>query len=147
MLNNFSGNGRLTRDVELQYTNSNKEYARITIAIQRDYKNSNGEREADFISCLLWGAPAKYLAEYARKGDLISISGRLETSSYQNQNGQTVYRTDVVVSSVNILAQVNPNFGHTQIQNSAEQSYNEMEQIPDYMANAPVDLNADDLPF
>lgn len=145
MLNNFNGNGRLTRDIELQYTNSNKEYARITIAIQRDYKNQSGEREADFISCLLWGAPAKYIAEYARKGDLISISGRLETSSYQNQNGQTVYRTDVVASSVNILAQVN---GHqAAAPNNVEQSYGGSEPLPDYMASAPADFNTDDLPF
>ena len=79
--------GRTTADAELQYTKSNKAFARATIAINRRYKNQNGDYEADFINLVAWSKTAELLSEYTRKGMLISVEGELRSSSYE-KDGQ-----------------------------------------------------------
>jgi len=87
--------GRLTSTPELHKTNNDKSVARATIAINRRFKDQNGERETDFINIVVWGKLAETLASYATKGSLISVDGELRTRKFE-KNGQTNYVTEVV---------------------------------------------------
>ena len=89
--------GRLTRDPELRYTNGGAAVATFTIAVNRQFTNQNGEREADFISCVIWRKAAENFANFTHKGSLVGIDGRIQTRNYENQQGVRVYVTMVVV--------------------------------------------------
>ena len=115
MINNVVLVGRLTRDAELRYTQSNIAVATFTLAVNRPFKNEAGEREADFINCVIWRQSAENLANWAKKGSLIGITGVIQTRSYDNQQGQRVYVTEVVASNFQLLESRNSqqnNQGH-----------------------------------
>lgn len=115
MINNVVLVGRLTRDAELRYTQSNIAVATFTLAVNRLFKNEAGEREADFINCVIWRQSAENLANWAKKGSLIGITGVIQTRSYDNQQGQRVYVTEVVASNFQLLESRNSqqnNQGH-----------------------------------
>ncbi|HDT8067999.1 TPA: single-stranded DNA-binding protein, partial [Enterococcus faecalis] len=95
--------GRPTKDPDLRYTASGTAVATFTLAVNRNYTNQNGDRETDFINCVIWRKPAETLANYVRKGTLIGISGRLQTRNYENQQGQRVYVTEVIVENFYLL--------------------------------------------
>ncbi len=95
--------GRLTRDPDLRYTPSGVAVANFTLAVDRQFKNQNGEREADFINCVIWRKSAETLANYTHKGALIAVEGRIQTRSYDDQNGNRVYRTEVVADNFSFL--------------------------------------------
>ena len=82
--------GRLTKDVDLKFTQNGEAVANFTIAVNRNFTNQQGEREADFINCVIWRKSAENLANFTRKGSLIGLDGRLQTRSYDNQQGQRV---------------------------------------------------------
>ncbi|MTV63816.1 single-stranded DNA-binding protein [Streptococcus pneumoniae] len=103
MINNVVLVGRLTRDAELRYTQSNIAVATFTLAVNRPFKNEAGEREADFINCVIWRQSAENLANWAKKGSLIGVTGVIQTRSYDNQQGQRVYVTEVVASNFQLL--------------------------------------------
>ena len=103
MLNSVCLVGRLTKDPELRYTPNNQAVATFSLAVNRNFKSQNGEREADFINCVIWRQQAENLANWAKKGDLIGITGRIQTRSYENQQGQRVYVTEVVADSFQLL--------------------------------------------
>lgn len=88
--------GRLTKDVDLKFTQTGEAVANFTIAVNRNFTNQQGEREADFINCVIWRKSAENLANFTRKGSLIGLDGRLQTRSYDNQQGQRVDRKSVV---------------------------------------------------
>nr|DAW67609.1 MAG TPA: Single strand binding protein [Caudoviricetes sp.] len=141
MLNNISLVGRLTKDVELRYTPSNVAVATFTLAVNRTFKNENGEREADFINCVMWRQQAENLANWAKKGALIGITGRIQTRSYDNQQGQRVYVTEVVAEQFQLLESKGQQGNQTQ-QRQAQQ------QTPDFSRQgAPMDISDDMLPF
>ena len=136
--------GRLTKDVELRYTPSNVAVATFTLAVNRTFKNENGDREADFINCVMWRQQAENLANWAKKGALIGVTGRIQTRSYDNQQGQRVYVTEVVAEQFQLL----------ESRNSQGQSKNQtrptQQQAPDFSRSAttnPLDISDDDLPF
>lgn len=118
MLNKVIITGRLVSDPELRYTSSNKAVATARIASPRDYKNQNGERETDFINLVIWGK-AENFSNWIKKGYLVTVEGRLQTRSYENQQGQKVYVTEVNVSNFdnlqprhsNTSSQQSPDFG------------------------------------
>lgn len=115
MINNVVLVGRLTRDAELRYTQSNIAVATFTLAVNRPFKNEAGEREADFINCVIWRQLAENLANWAKKGSLIGVTGVIQTRSYDNQQGQRVYVTEVVASNFQLLESRNSqqnNQGH-----------------------------------
>lgn len=144
MLNNVSLVGRLTKDVELRYTPSNVAVATFTLAVNRTFKNENGEREADFINCVMWRQQAENLANWAKKGALIGITGRIQTRSYDNQQGQRVYVTEVVAEQFQLLESRNSQ-GQSQGQTRQAQ-----QETPDFSRSAttnPLDISSDDLPF
>lgn len=103
MINNVVLVGRMTRDAELRYTPSNQAVATFTLAVNRNFKNQNGEREADFINCVIWRQQAENLANWAKKGTLVGVTGRIQTRNYENQQGQRVYVTEVVADNFQIL--------------------------------------------
>lgn len=103
MINNVVLVGRMTRDAELRYTPSNVAVATFSLAVNRNFKGANGEREADFINCVIWRQQAENLANWAKKGALIGITGRIQTRNYENQQGQRVYVTEVVADNFQML--------------------------------------------
>ncbi|GBG96793.1 single-stranded DNA-binding protein [Lactococcus termiticola] len=103
MINNVTLVGRLTRDPELRYTPSNVAVATFSLAVNRRFKNAAGEREADFINCVIWRQQAENLANWAKKGALIGVTGSIQTRNYENQQGQRVYVTEVVVDNFQTL--------------------------------------------
>ena len=99
MINNVVLIGRLTRDAELRYTPSNIAVATFNLAVNRNFKNQAGDREADFINCMIWRQQAENFANWCKKGNLVGITGRIQTRSYENQQRQRVYVTEVVAES------------------------------------------------
>lgn len=103
MINRVVLVGRLTKDVELRYTPSGVAHARFTLAVNRTYTNSQGEKEADFINITVWRKPAENSANFLKKGSLAGVEGRIQTGSYDGQDGKKVYTTEVVADSVQFL--------------------------------------------
>ena len=102
MMNHVSLVGRLTRDPELQYTANGTAVTAFTIAVERNFKNNQGEREADFIRCVAWQKLGEITAEYGKKGRLVGVEGRLQTRTYENNQGR-VYVTEVVAENITFL--------------------------------------------
>ena len=140
MLNSICLVGRLTKNAELKYVNDSMAVATFTLAVNRNFKSQNGEREADFINCVIWRQQAENLANWAKKGALIGITGRIQTRSYENQQGQRVYVTEVVADSFQLLEK-RDNGNQLQDRNQPDFS----QQAP--MNANPMDISDDDLPF
>jgi len=138
MINNVTLVGRLTRDPELKYTTSNVAVATFNMAVNRNFKGANGEREADFINCMIWRKLAELLSEWCKKGNLVGITGRIQTRSYENQQGQRVYVTEVVAESFQILEKKD---------NAANNASMENQIPPSFEKTNPMDISDDDLPF
>ena len=165
MINNVVLVGRMTRDAELRYTPQNQAVATFTLAVNRNFKNQSGEREADFINVVIWRQQAENLASWAKKGALIGITGRIQTRNYENQQGQRVYVTEAVEDSFQLLesraaseghagggyssgnggfaGNATPSFGGSEPSNAAPNFGRE--ENP-FGAN-PMDISDDDLPF
>ena len=105
-MNNCMFVGRLVSDQEVKELESGQKVSNITLAIQRSYKNSEGEYETDFVDCTLWQGVAEKTSEYCKKGDMIGIRGRIETSVYENDKGEKNKRTQVVADKVSFLSAV-----------------------------------------
>lgn len=136
MINNVTLIGRLTRDAELRYTPNNIATAQFNIACNRNFKNANDEYDADFINCVMWREQAERFCNWTRKGMLVGIVGRIQTRSYENQQGQRVYVTEVVAESFQVLEKRD----NTANQNSMT------EQMPPSFTS-PMDITDDKLPF
>lgn len=95
--------GRLTREVDLKFTSSGIAVGTFTLAVNRNFTNQQGEREADFINCVIWRKQAENFANFTRKGSQVGIEGRIQTRNYENQQGQRVYVTEIVVNQFHLL--------------------------------------------
>lgn len=145
MINRVILIGRLTKDPELKYTSSGTAVGTFSLAVNRQFTNSNGDREADFINCVIWRKSAENFANFTHKGSLVGIDGRLQTRNYENQQGQRVYVTEVVVDNFSLLekrASDNSNANQTQ------SGSNKTNKPADSVANngQAIDI-ADELPF
>ena len=138
MINNVVLVGRLTRDPELRYTPSNVAVATFSLAVNRNFKNQAGDYEADFISCIMWRQQAENFATWLKKGALVGITGRIQTRSYDNQQGQRVYVTEVVAESFQILEKKD---------NAANNASMENQIPPSFEKTNPMDISDDNLPF
>lgn len=156
MINNVVLVGRLTRDPELKYTTSNVAVATFSLAVNRTFKDANGERETDFINCVIWRQQAENLANWAKKGALIGITGRIQTRSYENQQGQRVYVTEVVAENFQMLESRaareggNDNGGYAGPygqQAPQQQGPNFARDNGPYGNANPMDISDSDLPF
>ncbi|WP_179393801.1 single-stranded DNA-binding protein [Lacticaseibacillus absianus] len=103
MINNVSLTGRLTRDIELRYTQGGTAVGSFTLAVDRQFTNQQGQRETDFINCVIWRKSAENLSNFTRKGSLIGVEGHIQTRNYENNQGQRVYVTEVVVENFALL--------------------------------------------
>lgn len=148
MINNVTLIGRLTKDVELKYTPANQAVAQFTLAVNRTFKNANGERESDFINCVIWRKSAENFANWAKKGALIGITGRIQTRNYENQQGQRVYITDVIAENFQMLESRNQQQGQQQSQPQQRTAAPQQNKQNDpFSGGTPMSLNDDDLPF
>lgn len=155
--------GRITKDPEIRYTQNGMANLMFTVAVDRQVRDAQGQRQADFISCIAWGQTADFMSRYVKKGNMLGITGRIQTRSYQGQDNQTHYVTEVVVESVENLTprdatQAQP-FQQPQPQNPY-QGYNNPSygqprpQAPSYQQpqqepsnTFDVDIADEDLPF
>lgn len=103
MLNSVALTGRLTRDVDLRYTQSGTAVGSFTLAVDRQFRSANGERETDFINCVIWRKSAENFANFTKKGSLVGVEGHIQTRTYDNAQGQKVYVTEVVVENFALL--------------------------------------------
>lgn len=166
MMNSVCLVGRLNRDPELKYTTSNIAVATFSLAVNRNFKDANSERKTDFINCVIWRQQAENLANWAKKGALIGITGRIQTRSYENQQGQRVYVTEVVAENFQMLESRaareggNANQGNTSgafgndgyagpygQQAPQQQGPNFARDSSPYGNANPMDITSDDLPF
>lgn len=110
--------GRLTKDPELRYTSSNIAVASFTLAVDRGYTSQNGERQADFLNIVVWRKPAENVKKFLTKGSQVAIDGSIQTRSYDDQNGQKRYITEILANSVEFLGSK----GNTSSQQGTEKS-------------------------
>ena len=146
MMNHVQLIGRLTKDPELRYTSQGVGVATFTLAVQRNYSDNNGERQTDFIQCISWRKLAETIANHLVKGSLISCEGRIQTRNYENQQGQRVYVTEIVVNEVQFLeSKEQMQHRKSTKQQSFLDNQNLEETMPTYMSDESY--SADDLPF
>jgi len=163
MINRVVLVGRLTRDVEVRKTTSGLSVARFTVACDRRVsRNRDGganQQTADFISCVAFNQPADFLGQYARKGAMIGVDGRIQTGSYE-RDGQRVYTTDVVAENVRLLESRSQSEQRPAMdsgyQDNYQQTYSQPSPAPSPYDNGPeagedfgggLDISSDDLPF
>ncbi|MBC1742067.1 single-stranded DNA-binding protein [Listeria welshimeri] len=176
MMNRVVLVGRLTKDPELRYTPAGVAVATFTLAVNRTFTNQQGEREADFINCVVWRKPAENVANFLKKGSMAGVDGRVQTRNYEGNDGKRVYVTEIVAESVQFLEPRNSNggggnnyqggnnnynnggsnsgqaptnnggFGQDQ-QQSQNQNYQSTNNDPFASDGKPIDISDDDLPF
>ncbi|PGR00828.1 single-stranded DNA-binding protein [Bacillus cereus] len=159
--------GRLTKDPDIRYTPNGVAVATFTLAVNRAFANQQGERDADFINCVIWRKQAENVANYLRKGSLAGVDGRLQTRNYEGQDGKRVYVTEVLAESVQFLEPRNNgreqrnsfnqqpvgagfgNQGSSQSSNPGNQGNSGFTKNNDPFSNVgqPIDISDDDLPF
>ena len=148
MINRFVGVGHLTKDPQFRTTPNGVSIANFTIAVNRTFTNAQGEREADFINCVVFRKQAENVNNYLSKGQLAGVDGRIQSRSYENKEGNRVFVTEVVCDSVQFLEpKGNNNQNVSQGQQTGtnnQQTGNVAKDNP--FANGNVDFE-DDLPF
>ncbi|ELP8735869.1 single-stranded DNA-binding protein [Staphylococcus pseudintermedius] len=143
MINRVVLVGRLTKDPEFRTTQSGVEVATFTLAVNRNYKNKNGEQQADFINCIVFRKQAENVNNYLNKGNLAGVDGRLQSRSYENQEGRRIFVTEVICDSVQFLESKNNN----QSNNQQQRGQAPAQDNPFTNANNPIDIDDEDLPF
>ncbi|HAC4130487.1 TPA_asm: single-stranded DNA-binding protein [Listeria monocytogenes] len=160
MMNRVILVGRLTKDPDLRYTTAGAAVATFTLAVNRTFTNQQGEREADFINCVVWRKPAENVANFLKKGSMAGVDGRVQTRNYEGNDGKRVYVTEIVAESVQFLEpKQNAVEGSTPNNNQNEANYSNNNKNGSYRASSsqksdsfanegkPIDINEDDLPF
>ncbi|MFP5162588.1 single-stranded DNA-binding protein [Staphylococcus equorum] len=138
--------GRLTKDPEFRTSPSGVSIATFTLACNRSFKNKNGEQEADFINIVTFRKQAENVNNYLNKGNLAGVDGRIQSRSYDNQEGKRVFVTEVVADSVQFLEPKSQSNGQSQQQSGQAKS----QQAPakdNPFANGNADIDTDSLPF
>jgi single-strand DNA-binding protein len=146
--------GRLTRDPELRYTGSNTPVATFSLAVNRNFSNQNGEREADFINIVVWRKQAENVKNYLTQGSQVAIDGRIQTRSYDDQDGKKRYVTEVVADNVEFLGSKSSNKGSNEMMDNPFQVENEVDLKTTDVKDDPfkdfgdeIKISDDDLPF
>ena len=151
--------GRLTRDPELRYTSSNVATATFSIAVDRNFTNQNGEREADFINIVVWRKQAENCKNYLSKGSQVAVDGRIQTRNYEDKDGKRVYVTEVVADNVQFLgAKGNNNGGNSQpafndeatpydFASDAQPETTDVSSDPFADFGSSIEISDDELPF
>ncbi|AUJ73370.1 single-stranded DNA-binding protein [Staphylococcus epidermidis] len=142
MLNRVVLVGRLTKDPEFRTTPSGVEVATFTLAVNRTFTNAQGEREADFINVVVFRKQAKNVNDYLSKGSLAGVDGRVQSRSYENQEGRRVFVTEVVADSVQFL----DTKGNNQQNNQPQKQQKQTTTKNNPFANG-TDMDSSELPF
>lgn len=138
MINRVVLVGRLTKDPVLRKTAAGTSITSFTVACNRRFKQE-GQPDADFINCTSWNKVADNVAKYTQKGSLVGVEGRIQTRSYDDQQGKRVYVTEIVAESVQFLESKNASNNHEQIQESTYQN--------DFQSSAELPIDDNELPF
>ena len=146
MINNVVLVGRLTKDCDLKYTSSGTAVATFSLAVNRQFTNQAGEREADFINCVIWRKSAENFANFTRKGSLVGITGRIQTRNYEGNDGKRVYVTEVVADNFALLESKKDGAGNGQAGQSNTRSSNQSSD-PFSSNSEPYSIDSDSLPF
>lgn len=146
MINRVVLVGRITRDPELRKTTSGISTVSFTLACNRKFSNSQGGQDADFINCVAWRQSADFMANYIKKGNLLGVEGRIQTRNYKDQSDRTVYVTEVVCDSVQILE---PKRDVQSPKEETQTNICETENESPYgeFGHDTLDIASDDLPF
>lgn len=158
MMNRVVLVGRLVKDVDLRYTPNGVPVANFTLAVNRTFTNQQGEREADFINCQVWRKPAENAANFLRKGSLAGVDGRIQTRSFEGQDGKRVYVTEIVAESVQFLEPKNSSGGsnsgyngpgNTNTHRNDSNANTGQARVNDdpFAGNGQIDIDDDSLPF
>ena len=147
MINRIVLVGRLTNDPELKYTGNDVAVATFTVAVNRQFTNSQGEREADFIRCQMWRKAAENFCNFTHKGSLVGIDGRIQTRSYENQQGTRIFVTEVVAENFSLLESKNSNQNNGQNYQNQQNGQSSPSRNPNDPFNSMPDIKDDDLPF
>lgn len=153
MINNVTLQGKLGKDIDLKYTQSGKAVGTTSIAVDRDFKNANGEKETDWVNIVFWGKTAETVANYFRKGDEILVVGRIQTRSYEDNSGSRKYVTEVVADKFSFTtgrkSQNTQDGGvsNSQTTNNANAQQNRNNVQADPFSNSSIDIDSQDLPF
>ena len=150
--------GRLTKDPELRTTPTGRNVCQFSVAVNRTYTNTNGEREADFINCVVWDKQAENLAKYQKKGNQIAVEGRIQTRNYDDKDGKKVYVTEILANNISFLDAKNVNAGGNALSNLPEPPMNDerdttpMETVsvdtdPFEAFGDSIEISDNDLPF
>ncbi len=145
--------GRLARDPEMRTTMSGTNVTRFTLAVSRPYQDQNGERSADFINCVAWRKQAENIAKYCTKGSQVAIEGRIQTGSYDAQDGSKRYTTDIICDNCTFLGtKSNDNsFGTNEAnhfgESEASMPTSDISEDPFKDFGEEIALSDDDLPF
>ena len=140
--------GRLARDPEMRTTISGSNVTRFTLAVTRTYQDQNGERGADFINCVAWRKQAENIAKYCTKGTQVAVEGRIQTGSYDAQDGSKRYTTDIICDNVTFLGSRNSDAnsaGNNDVEHSMPTSDISEDPFKDF--GEEIALSDDDLPF
>lgn len=142
--------GRLTADPEIRKNSTDVAYTRFTVAVNRNFLNADGERDADFISCVAWREKADLICKYFSKGSQIGIDGRLQTGSYEKEDGTRAYTADVIVENITFLdkkkdGRPEPELAEPTVQEDNTNTEVENDPFKDFGESVEIDDN--DLPF
>lgn len=146
MINRVVLVGRLTKDPELRYTPSGAAVAKFTLAVNRTFSNAQGQKEADFINVVAWRKQAENTANFLSKGSLAGIEGRIQTGSYEGQDGKRVYTTEVVADSVQFLEPKKKDNNQSS-QGGYDAPPARMDEDPFTSGSGPIEVSDSDLPF
>lgn len=155
MINRVILVGRLTKDPALRKTANGTSVATFTVACDRRFQGQNQDNQADFINCVAWRQSADFLSQYASKGRLVGVEGRIQTRSYDDQTGKRVYVTEVVCDSVRLLDSRSSASNRTQdsFQSGYQadpfggNGYVQDDGFEDFNTGPTLDISSDDLPF
>lgn len=150
--------GRLTKDPELRTTPTGRNVCQFSVAVSRNFTNANGEREADFINCVVWDKQAENLVKYQKKGNQIAVEGRIQTRNYDDKDGKKVYVTEIFASNISFLdskgtgATGNTSFNNLPEPPMVDTSSNNMETVsvekdPFEAFGDSIEISDNDLPF
>lgn len=151
MINRVILVGRLTKEVDLRYTPNGVPVATFTLAVNRPFSNQQGEKETDFINCVVWRKQAENAANYLKKGNLAGVDGRIQTRNYEGQDGKRVYITEVLAESVQFLepkGSNNQSNTNTPRNNQNAGNGNQRADEDPFSRNGQtIDIQDSDLPF
>lgn len=157
MINKVILIGRLTKEPEVRKTNTGKSVCQFSVAVNRNFKNANGQYDADFINCVAWNQTADYMSNYLHKGYQVSVEGRLTSRNYDDPNtpGRKVFVTEVTAEAVNNLesrasaeSRQNGSYNNSYNTNNNNTYYGQEDNYSDMSESSPAfNISRDDLPF